>query len=162
MLRRAAALLCAAASLVAAIGLASAAQARPPENRPVGGLIARHAARLGLEGDALRAVQAVVEASGGHHAELLQKLDAARSAMRELLSVPVPDPDAVMAQAEAIGAVETELHKNRLTAILEIRALLSPEQRGELLKIREEERARREADPGGCGPGTPPAPGPPR
>jgi Spy/CpxP family protein refolding chaperone len=133
----------AALALCAAFALAAPAFARPPADRPVGGLIARNAERLGLEGDALLAVQAVVQASGVRHEELLQKLESAQAAMRELLSQPVPDSDAVMAQADALGALETELHKNRLKAILDIRALLTPAQREELLKIREEERAQR-------------------
>lgn len=154
-------------ALAAALCLAGAAGARPDERRPVGGLIARHAERLGLTGEALAAVQEVVDASGVRHEALLAELDASRAAMRELLSQPIPDADAVMAQADAIGELETQLHKNRLRAIMQIRALLTPEQRAELLRIREEERARRdrEHEPCECGPGgerTPGPPGPPR
>ena len=142
----------AAALALASLALAGAASAGPPEDetRPPGGLITRNAARLGLQGDALAAVQAVIDASGARHADLLAKLDTARDAMRELLSQPVPDSKAVMAQAEAIGAVETELHKNRLQAIMEIRALLTPDQRKMLLALRDEEHARREREGGEC------------
>jgi Spy/CpxP family protein refolding chaperone len=149
-------------ALLGALLLAAGAGAGPDERRPVGDLIARHAERLGLRGDALAQVQAVVKVSGVRHAELLAKLDAARDAMRSLLSQPVPDAAAVMAQADAIGAVETELHKNRLRAIMEIRALLTPEQREELLKIREERRAEREREGGECGPHRGPRPDPAR
>jgi len=145
----------------AALCLAVAAQAQPPIERPVGGLIARHAARLGLEGDSLRAVQAVIDASGVRHAELLAKLDAGRDRMRELLSQPVPDADAVMAQADVLGGLETQLHKNRLKAILDIRALLTPAQREALLKVLAEERAARDAERKECGPGGPPGDPPP-
>jgi Spy/CpxP family protein refolding chaperone len=154
LLRRAARALAAALGLAA---LAGTAAAGPDPHRPVGGLIERHAERLGLSGEARAAVQAVVDASGVRHAELLADLDAAREAMRGLLSLPVPDADAVMAQADAIGALETALHKNRLRAIMEIRALLTPEQRSELLRVREEERARPEREHGEC-----PPPGAPR
>jgi Spy/CpxP family protein refolding chaperone len=129
--------------------LPAAAVARdrdPDPRRPIGGLIARHAERLGLTGEPLAAVQAIVAASGERHAELVAQLDEARGQMRQMLSQPVPDAAAVMSQADAIGAIETQLHKNRLQAILDIRAQLSSEQRGELLKIREEERARRDAE----------------
>ena len=142
-----------AALVIAAwLGVAGAASAGgpPDETRPPGGLITRNAARLGLQGDALAAVQAVIDASGARHADLLAKLDTARDAMRDLLSQPVPDAKAVMAQADAIGAVETELHKNRLQAIMEIRALLTPEQRKTLLAIRDEEHARQEHEGGEC------------
>jgi Spy/CpxP family protein refolding chaperone len=53
-----------------------------------------------------------------------------------------------MSQADAIGAIETQLHKNRLQAILDIRSQLTPEQRAELLKVRDEEHARRDAEAG--------------
>jgi Spy/CpxP family protein refolding chaperone len=148
--------------LVAALGLAGAADARPDEHRPIGGLIARNAERLGLEGEALAAVQAVVTASGQRHEALVAELDAARQAMRALLSKPVPDSAAVMAQADAIGAIETRLHKNRLQAIMEIRALLTPAQREELLRVRDEEHAKRELEGKECGPHGDLPPGPPR
>jgi Spy/CpxP family protein refolding chaperone len=155
--------------LVAALALAgalpAAAGAREPDlRRPVGGLIERHAERLGLTGQPLAAVQAIVAASGERHAALLARLDAARAQMRELLSQPVPDAQAVMAQADAIGAIETDLHKNRLQAILDIRNQLTPEQRAELLRIRDEEHAKRdaEAEHGECmqdhAPGAAPSP----
>jgi Spy/CpxP family protein refolding chaperone len=138
--------------LAAALGIAASAGAGPDEQRPPGGLIKRNAERLGLKGDALAAVQAVVEASGARHEQLLKELDAARNEMRGLLSKPVPDSAEVMAQADAIGAIETALHKNRLQAIMQIRALLTPEQRTELLRLREEEHAKRALEGGECGP----------
>ena len=151
-----------ALALAAVLGLAGAADARPDEHRPIGGLIARNAERLGLEGEALAAVQAVVAASGQRHEALLAELDAARNAMRALLSKPVPDAAAVMAQADSIGAIETRLHKNRLQAIMEIRALLTPAQREELLRVRDEEHARRKSEEKECGPHGDAPPGPPR
>ena len=151
-----------ALALAAVLGLAGAAEARPDEHRPVGGLIKRNAERLGLTGDALAAVQAVVDASGARHEALLAQLDAAREAMRALLSNPVPDAGAVMAQADAIGAIETQLHKNRLQAIMEIRALLTPAQRTELLRVRDEEHAKRALEEKECGHDGEAPPGPPR
>lgn len=150
-----------ALALVAALGIAASADARPPdEQRPPLGLIQRNADRLGLKGDALAAVRAVVESSGKRHEELLKQLDAARNEMRALLSKPVPDSAAVMAQADAIGAIETALHKNRLQAIMQIREMLSPEQRTELLRLRDEERAKRAQEGEACEHGE--EPGPPR
>jgi Spy/CpxP family protein refolding chaperone len=139
----------AALALAATLPAAAGAQARDP-HRPVGGLIESHAERLGLEGPAGDAVRAIVAASGERHAAILERIDAARDRMRELLSDPTPDQAAVMDQAEVIGDLETELHKNRLQAILDIRGQLSPEQRAELMRIREEEHARRDAEHGEC------------
>ena len=149
--------------LAAVLGLAASAAARQDdEHRPIGGLIQRNAERIGLKGDALASVQAVVEASGKRHEALLAQLDAARNAMRSLLSKPVPDSAAVMAQADAIGSIETQLHKNRLQAIMDIRALLTPEQREVLLRVRDEEHAKRALEGPECGPPGEGPPGPPR
>jgi Spy/CpxP family protein refolding chaperone len=59
-----------------------------------------------------------------------------------------------MQWADRVGAAETELKKQRLRTMLEVRALLSPEQRQKLVKIFEERRARRH----GFGDGPPPPP----
>ena len=150
----------AALALAASLAPAAAFAREPDPHRPIGGLIARHAERLGLTGAPLAAVQAIVKASGERHAELMAALDGERLRMRKLLSEPVPDAAAVMSQADAIGAIETQLHKNRLQAILDIRNQLTPEQRAELLKIRDEEHAQREREPE-CEPGHGPPP-PPR
>jgi hypothetical protein len=61
--------------------------------------------------------------------------------MHDLLSQENPDEAAVMQQAEAIGQAETELHKHRIGALIKIRALLTDEQRAELIRIREETRS---------------------
>jgi Spy/CpxP family protein refolding chaperone len=46
-----------------------------------------------------------------------------------------PDEAAVMAQADAIGALKTEAQKHRLRTMLQVRALLTPEQRTKLLDM---------------------------
>ena len=149
----------AALALAASLAPAAAFAREPDPHRPIGGLIARHAERLGLTGAPLAAVQAIVKASGERHAQLMAVLDQERLRMRELLSQPVPDAAAVMSQAEVIGGIETQLHKNRLQAILDIRNQLTPEQRAELLKIRDVEHAQRENEPA-CEPGHEPPPHP--
>jgi Spy/CpxP family protein refolding chaperone len=69
-----------------------------------------------------------------------------------------PDEQTVMDRAEEIGRMEVEIHQNRLRAILALREILTPEQRQELMRIREESReeSRREegrsrGDPGRAG-----------
>ena len=62
--------------------------------------------------------------------------------MKDTLSQDAPDESAVMLLADRIGLLETSLHKHRLAAILEIRSVLTPEQRRQLAELREEERGR--------------------
>ena len=45
------------------------------------------------------------------------------------------DRDAALAQVERTGAARTALDKQRVASMLEIRKLLTPEQRAELVKI---------------------------
>ena len=80
------------------------------------------------------------------------ELRDAHEEMRNLLSREAPDESAVMQQAEGIGELELEERKNRLRATLQIRALLTLEQRQELIRIREESgRPWRHGPLGACG-----------
>jgi hypothetical protein len=63
--------------------------------------------------------------------------------MRTLLSQEVPNEAAVMQQADAIGALELAILKQRLQVMLRIRALLTPAQRQELMRLQEAWQARR-------------------
>jgi Spy/CpxP family protein refolding chaperone len=60
-----------------------------------------------------------------------------------LLVAESPDREAVMAVADRIGATETALDKHRLATLLEVRAMLTPEQREELVSVFEERRRER-------------------
>jgi hypothetical protein len=62
--------------------------------------------------------------------------------MKVLLAQGTPNESAVMQQVDSIGALETEMHKHRLGTMLEIRALLTPEQREEMAQLRDESRGR--------------------
>jgi Spy/CpxP family protein refolding chaperone len=132
-------------ALIGAAVAVGAASAKPPgPGRPGPGgpgpehLIEENADRLGIDDDTRDAIRKIAEASRERSDALSERLHAAHEEMRHLLDADEPDEDAVMAQAEAIGALHVDKHKNRLRALLEIRALLTPEQRQELVKLREE------------------------
>jgi Spy/CpxP family protein refolding chaperone len=102
----------------------------------------RHADRLHLDDATREKIRAL--AADGREASQPQR-DALRDLhdqLHALLSNDAPDADAVMAKAEEIGRAETELKKQRLRTMLAIRALLSTDQRRELVRIHEEFRAR--------------------
>jgi len=103
-------------------------------------LIDEHADELGLDEDTREAIHGVVDGSRADARKLRRELRGLHDAMRTLLSQDDPDEAVVMKQAETIGKVETEMHKHRLSTLLAIRALLTPEQRAELTRIREETR----------------------
>lgn len=137
--RRAPAAVAMALLWVAAIAAPPADADPMRRGHPPGGLVAKYAERLGLDPGASDGVRAIVQLSGERDESLREELVAAKLRMRELMNEShQPDAATVMAQAEAIGAVEIAIHKNRLAAILQIRALLTPEQRAELMRIRDE------------------------
>jgi Spy/CpxP family protein refolding chaperone len=113
----------------------------PPPGRGPDRFIEEHAAELGLDDETLEAIEEIVDESREQRRELSDELRGMHREMRDLLSQDTPDESAVMLQADAIGKAETELHKQRLAALIGIRALLSEEQREELSRIREETRA---------------------
>jgi len=112
----------------------------PPGDHGPDRLIDEHADELGLDEDTREAIHGVVDGSRADARKLRRELRGLHDAMRTLLSQDDPDEAVVMKQAETIGKVETEMHKHRLSTLLAIRALLTPEQRAELTRIREETR----------------------
>jgi Spy/CpxP family protein refolding chaperone len=137
----------------AALALASLAPKRAAAQPPGGGgprrppidqVLERHAERLGLD-DATRArIREIADAARSEAEPREQELRRLHEDMRALLEQESPELDAVMRQAERIGTAETELQKQRLRTLLAIRALLTPEQRAELVRIHEERRKERE------------------
>ena len=99
--------------------------------------IAEYAERLGLDQETLATIRTIVDASRAQGETLRTELRQAQAQMRTLLSQEVPNEAAVMQQADAIGALELAVRKQRLQAMLRIRALLTPAQRQELMRLQE-------------------------
>jgi Spy/CpxP family protein refolding chaperone len=105
-----------------------------------------YAERLGLEAETLTAIHTIVEASRLQSKALWAELHQAHAQMHALLSQETPDPASVMRQADTIGALELAERKNRLQAMLQIRTLLTPAQRQELIRLQGELSTRRRLD----------------
>jgi Spy/CpxP family protein refolding chaperone len=133
---------------------------------PFDRFLERHAERLKLDDATRERIRAVGREAQREASAVREQVHASREEMRRLLNQDSPDEAAVMRQAERIGSLETEMQKQRLRTMLRIRALLTPEQRQELVKIREErggrQRRTRHDDPGRERPWreAPPAPTP--
>jgi Spy/CpxP family protein refolding chaperone len=138
-------LLCLSLALFALAAAAPSAQAggRHHKRPPLDELLERHAERLQLDEGALARIREVEDASRPEHERLAGELHALRHEMREKLGEDAPDRETVMALADRIGAAETALDKHRLSTLLEIRALLTPDQRKELVEIFDERRRAR-------------------
>lgn len=109
-----------------------------------GGDLERHVERLEVDEETRAAIRAIVEESRAEAAELRDEQRAERRALHELLEQDTPDEAAVMERAGSLGEIGSELRKHRLRTLLRIRALLTPEQRAELMAIHRERRARHE------------------
>lgn len=121
------------------------AAARPPGPHPdirrLADKLERNAERLGLSQETLARIRAIVDAAAPETDALQSKLRQAHATMRELLDTPRPDEDAVLRQAEVIGALDTALLKQGIRTLLQIRPLLTDQQLAELRKIRAERLA---------------------
>lgn len=135
-----------------------------PRGPDPGRFVDEHADELGLDDDARESIQAIVDASRLRSEQMRGEIRSEHEKMHELLSQSSPDEAAVMSQNDRIGALKSRQRKNRLEAMLAIRKLLTPEQREQLIGIREGRRRDRgegrgcteEAGPGGgerCGKG---------
>jgi Spy/CpxP family protein refolding chaperone len=121
---------------------------RPPRNtstRPER-FITEYAERLGLDQQTLATIRTLVEASRSQAETLRAELRQAYAQMHALLSQEAPSEAAVMQQADAIGALELAARKQRLQVMLQIRALLTPAQRQELVRLQEAWNTRRRAE----------------
>ena len=129
------------ATAVGAEGPGAPGKRRGPP--PIERVLERHAERLGLDDDTrarIRELSSEGRDAGRAHREALRAL---RDELRELLSQDAPKESEVFAKADEIGRAETALQKERLRTMLAIRALLTPEQRSELVKIHDEMRGER-------------------
>lgn len=127
---------------LAAAPLAARAQSEAParasgsaDGVALGAILQRYADRLGLDARTRAEVGSVVEESTRQGLELRQRLREASEEMRVLLAEEAPDEPAVMRQAEKLAAIQLAIDKNRLHALLRIRAQLTNEQRRELARL---------------------------
>jgi len=151
-------LLC--ASLLASGVVAVTAVAQPPGPEPGGAapgsgprgphgpprierVLERHADELGLSAETRAAIGEIAAKARQHERPASEQLRALHEQMRVFLDAESPKLDDVMQWADRIGAAETELKKQRLRTMLEIRTLLTPEQRQKLVQIFEQRRGHR-------------------
>jgi len=85
-------------------------------------------AELELDVETRAAAARVLEQARTERETRRDEMRDARRALHELLEQEQPALESVLAQADAIGALETEAHKSKLRTMLELRSLLGAEQ----------------------------------
>jgi Spy/CpxP family protein refolding chaperone len=118
----------AALSLALGLGYAPASTAKGP----MGPGVERAVEALDLDAETRKQALAVIDAARPTGRELRESLRSAHEELRSLLDQPDPAEDAVLALADRIGTLRTELQKHDLRTLLQVRATLSPEQREQL------------------------------
>jgi Spy/CpxP family protein refolding chaperone len=92
----------------------------------------RDVAGLGLAQKDLDAVYQIIDTARREKRPIDAEIRTAHERMRELLDQDQPNVDSVTAQADAIGALTTQARKIELRAVVQVRNLLTPEQRKQL------------------------------
>jgi len=85
-------------------------------------------ADLELEAETRAAAEQVIARARTESESRREATREARRALHDLLEQEQPAVEQVMEQAEVVGALETEAHKVKLRTMIELRALLGPEQ----------------------------------
>jgi Spy/CpxP family protein refolding chaperone len=130
-----------AASIALCAGAALAQPGPEPGGPGIERMLERNAERLHLDDATRDRIRELAEAGRAKTRPQRQALQQLHESMHALLTADAPEESVVLAKADEIGRAETALHKERLRTMLAIRALLTPEQRSELVKIHEEFRA---------------------
>lgn len=87
---------------------------------------------LGLDAGQQAAVDQVLDQARVTRRTQRQEMRAARQQMRALLAQDAPSTEAVMAQADVIGALQTKTKKDRLQTMLSLRSIVGVERWKEL------------------------------
>ncbi len=131
-----------AVALIGAFALLAPAVAQAHRGGPGGGChdgsrlrhIERRIDRLGLDAATQKSVHDIIDQAKQDAQATRDKLHAARKQMRELLAQDNPDENAVLAQADTLGALQTEMRKSMLQNLLQVRKLLTADQWQQLHK----------------------------
>lgn len=138
-----------AAALV--LGTALVVQAAPPFGGGGRGFEERArrlegmAAALDLDAESRAGLSRVMERAGQRRQALGRQIHQSNRSLEKLFEDPLPDREAVMAQLDELADLEAQDHRDRATTRLEIRQLLTPEQREKLVGMKKQRRQDRRA-----------------
>jgi Spy/CpxP family protein refolding chaperone len=96
---------------------------------PSFGHLERRLGALDLDAQTRTAIELVLVDAREDAQEIRGRLEKAQAALRQALEQEPPSESEVLARAEEAGRIGTELRKDQLEALLQIRAKLTPEQR---------------------------------
>jgi Spy/CpxP family protein refolding chaperone len=130
-----------AAGLAVAVGLATPALAAGKSFGHHGPRLERAIERLELDDVQRTEISALLDAARPAGRTLHEQIRAAQADLHALLAETDVDESAVLAGAEQLGALRTELSKHRLRTLIQVRERLSPAQREQLAETMERRRS---------------------
>lgn len=158
-------------TLVALLAFAGTALARkgPGHHGPDGPraefnlrMLERAAGHLGLDDATLTRIKDRVYQAEKKGIELKAQLELAKLELRRLLDSDAPSKDEAMRRVAEVGDLETKLRQHQIGLMLDVRAMLTPEQRKKLEQMRGKRGHRgkrgRRGERGERGPGGPDGP----
>jgi Spy/CpxP family protein refolding chaperone len=116
------------------------------------------AEKIGADAQTIAKIKDLAYNANKELIDLRAEMERAHLEMKRLMDLDSPDEKLILQQIDKTGAVEIKLRKNRISLILAVRKLLTPEQRTKLKQLMEErkghERGMMGPDEMGCpGPG---------
>ncbi len=110
-------------------------------------MIRKHADELGIDEDTVEDIVEIAE-SGRDQMEARHKaVREASKKLHEMLSQDAPNRNAVMKQVDVLSAAEGAAKKHQLSILMDIRALLTPDQRDAIQELHK--RMKRKGPPHG-------------
>lgn len=106
-------------------------------------MLERAAGQLGLDDATLSRIKDRVYESEKTGIDLKAKLELAKLELRRALGADEPVKADVMKRVAEVGDLETRLRQHQIGLMLDVRAMLTPEQRKQLKQMRGERRERR-------------------
>lgn len=105
-------------------------------------MIEKNAEQLGIEQATLDQIRQVLEANKPEAESLRADAKAAGKALREAMKSENPNKDQVLALSAEAGAARQALKQFNLSVMLDIKALLTPEQQAAMRELRAERRGK--------------------
>lgn len=116
-------------------------------------VIRKHAAELGIHADTVTAIVNIAEDERTEMEALRQAKHQEARKLHQMLSSETPNRDAVMQQVDVLSNAERAQKKHHLNILMDIRALLTPEQRKAIEELHQRMKRDRPRSQGPRGPG---------
>lgn len=106
-------------------------------------VIEKNAEKLGIEQATIEQIEGIVEANRAEAEALRAQAREAREALKAAMQADNPDKAQVLALSERAGQARVAMQQHKMAVMLDIRALLTPDQQAALKQLRAERFAER-------------------